>query len=135
MKIFATLSPIPGYMHWLLPKFASQIKLSKSESEDMKHFSEKCSGSNFIEDLLLPEEKEMILSGYLKWLQSGTASEIEFDKSECMDTRYMAIKEYSKIFRNDILLPEDEMITSLTFMALYIDQHHMTFVVHRIKVV
>nr|XP_018677362.1 PREDICTED: malonyl-CoA decarboxylase, mitochondrial isoform X1 [Musa acuminata subsp. malaccensis] len=87
ISIFATLSPIPGYMHWLLPKFASQIKLSKLETEDMKHFSEKGSGSNFIEDLLLPEEKEMILSGYLKWLQSGTASEIEFDKSECMDTR------------------------------------------------
>ncbi|RRT43757.1 hypothetical protein B296_00056185 [Ensete ventricosum] len=74
-------------MHWLLSKLASQIKLSKSETEDMKHFLEKGSGSNFIEDLFLPEEKEMILSGYLKWLQSGTASEIEFDKSECMDTR------------------------------------------------
>ncbi|KAG6493740.1 hypothetical protein ZIOFF_048741 [Zingiber officinale] len=75
--IFATLSPIPGYIQWLISKLASQLKLAQSESKDIKHISEKACGSNFKEDILLPEEEEMILSGYMNWLNSNTASEIE----------------------------------------------------------
>lgn len=77
ITIFATLSPIPGYIQWLLSKLASQLKLAQSESKDIKHISEKRCGSNFKEDILLPEEEEMILSGYMNWLNSNTASEIE----------------------------------------------------------
>ncbi|XP_042413406.1 malonyl-CoA decarboxylase, mitochondrial-like isoform X1 [Zingiber officinale] len=77
ITIFATLSPIPGYIQWLISKLASQLKLAQSESKDIKHISEKACGSNFKEDILLPEEEEMILSGYMNWLNSNTASEIE----------------------------------------------------------
>ncbi|KAG6490621.1 hypothetical protein ZIOFF_051929 [Zingiber officinale] len=58
-------------------QLASQLKLAQSESKDIKHISEKACGSNFKEDILLPEEEEMILSGYMNWLNSNTASEIE----------------------------------------------------------
>lgn len=86
MKIFATLSPIPGYIQWLLSKLASQLKLAQSESKDIKHISEKRCGSNFKEDILLPEEEEMILSGYMNWLNSNTASEIEHTEGRYLQT-------------------------------------------------
>uniref|UniRef100_A0A0D9XRA5 Malonyl-CoA decarboxylase C-terminal domain-containing protein n=1 Tax=Leersia perrieri TaxID=77586 RepID=A0A0D9XRA5_9ORYZ len=57
VQIFATLSPIPGFMQWLLAKLASQIKLAEAELQDGN-----LSGvsSTFRESILLPEEEKMI---------------------------------------------------------------------------
>uniref|UniRef100_A0A0E0ERW4 Malonyl-CoA decarboxylase C-terminal domain-containing protein n=1 Tax=Oryza meridionalis TaxID=40149 RepID=A0A0E0ERW4_9ORYZ len=57
-QIFTTLSPIPGFMQWLLAKLASQIKLAEAESEDGSLLEG--TSSIFRESILLPEEERMI---------------------------------------------------------------------------
>lgn len=57
MQIFATLSPIPGFMQWLLAKLASQIKLSEAESQEGNSLG---TCSTFRESILLPDEERMI---------------------------------------------------------------------------
>lgn len=59
ISIFATLSPIPGYMQWLLSKLASQSKLS--EVEDTSQSSAERSNSAFQENILEPEEESALL--------------------------------------------------------------------------
>ncbi|XP_072992434.1 uncharacterized protein [Typha latifolia] len=60
VTIFATLSPIPGFMQWLLSKLSSQIKLSETE------IIEKESSSTFRENILLPDEEKMILDSSME---------------------------------------------------------------------
>uniref|UniRef100_A0A0E0B2J0 Malonyl-CoA decarboxylase C-terminal domain-containing protein n=1 Tax=Oryza glumipatula TaxID=40148 RepID=A0A0E0B2J0_9ORYZ len=57
-QIFATLSPIPGFMQWLLAKLASQIKLAEAESQDGSLLEG--TSSTFRESILFPEEERMI---------------------------------------------------------------------------
>ncbi|KAF0915543.1 hypothetical protein E2562_036696 [Oryza meyeriana var. granulata] len=57
VQIFTTLSPIPGFMQWLLAKLASQIKLAEAESQDGNLSG---ASSTFRESILLPEEERMI---------------------------------------------------------------------------
>lgn len=59
ISTFATLSPIPGFMQWLLSKLASQSKLA--EAEDMSHSSADRSGSTFWEEILEPEEEKALM--------------------------------------------------------------------------
>ncbi|XP_051135743.1 uncharacterized protein LOC127254591 isoform X2 [Andrographis paniculata] len=59
ISTFATLSPIPGYMHWLLPKLASSEK----------------SGSPFTENLLKPEEETAILNATGEFSNGKTGME------------------------------------------------------------
>ncbi|XP_056172063.1 uncharacterized protein LOC115688086 isoform X2 [Syzygium oleosum] len=59
ISIFATLSPIPGYMQWLLSKLASQLKLA--ETDDATRTSSDQSGSSFCENILEPEEERALL--------------------------------------------------------------------------
>ncbi|XP_048132158.1 malonyl-CoA decarboxylase, mitochondrial isoform X2 [Rhodamnia argentea] len=59
ISIFATLSPIPGYMQWLLSKLASQLKLA--ETDDATRASDQ-SGSSFWENILEPEEERALLN-------------------------------------------------------------------------
>ena len=73
MQIFATLSPIPGFMQWLLAKLASQIKLSEAESQEGNSLG---ACSTFKETILLPEEERMIHDAM--YVHSETMSEIEF---------------------------------------------------------
>jgi hypothetical protein len=59
LQTFATLSPIPGFMQWLLSKLASQSKLA--EAEGMSQSSLDGSGSTFWENILEPEEEKAIM--------------------------------------------------------------------------
>ncbi|KAK9268046.1 hypothetical protein L1049_010485 [Liquidambar formosana] len=59
ISTFSTLSPIPGYMQWLLSKLASQSKLA--EVEDMSNSSAERFGSTFLENILAPEEEGALL--------------------------------------------------------------------------
>lgn len=58
VQIFATLSPIPGFMQWLLAKLASQIKLAETELQEGN--SLEGASSTFRESILLPEEEKII---------------------------------------------------------------------------
>jgi len=58
MQIFATLSPIPGFMQWLRAKLASQMKLAETESQEGN--SLEGDSSTFRESILLPDEEKMI---------------------------------------------------------------------------
>ncbi|KAK4588452.1 hypothetical protein RGQ29_019447 [Quercus rubra] len=56
---FATLSPIPGFMQWLLSKLASQSKLAEAEYVSLS--SVDSSGSAFWENILEPEEEKALM--------------------------------------------------------------------------
>lgn len=58
VQTFATLSPIPGFMQWLLAKLASQIKLAETESQEGNSLGG--ASSAFREPVLLPDEEKMI---------------------------------------------------------------------------
>ena len=58
-KVFATLSPIPGFMQWLLSKLASQSKIA--EAEDISCSSADRSGLTFYENVLEPEEERALV--------------------------------------------------------------------------
>ncbi|KAK1556804.1 hypothetical protein Q3G72_012542 [Acer saccharum] len=58
ISTFATLSPIPGYIQWLLSKLASRSKLAK---DDKSQSSADTSGSTFWENLFEPEEEKAIM--------------------------------------------------------------------------
>uniref|UniRef100_A0A453KRX2 Malonyl-CoA decarboxylase C-terminal domain-containing protein n=1 Tax=Aegilops tauschii subsp. strangulata TaxID=200361 RepID=A0A453KRX2_AEGTS len=60
LQIFATLSPIPGFMQWLLAKLASQIKLAETEMQEGNLIEG--ASSTFRESILFPEEEKMIHS-------------------------------------------------------------------------
>ncbi|XP_031392546.1 malonyl-CoA decarboxylase, mitochondrial isoform X2 [Punica granatum] len=60
ISTFATLSPIPGFMQWLLSKLASQSKLAELEASS--HPSADRSTSSFWENILKQEEESALLS-------------------------------------------------------------------------
>ncbi|XP_020114664.1 malonyl-CoA decarboxylase, mitochondrial isoform X2 [Ananas comosus] len=91
IAIFATLSPIPGFMQWLLSKLASQIKLAEAETEEAK-LLDMGSGSAFRESLLLQDEEKIILESFTENVTGKSGIEImhyllqssEWVKSECL---------------------------------------------------
>lgn len=72
MQIFATLSPIPGFMQWLHAKLASQIKLSETELQEGN--SLEGASSIFRESILLPEEEKMIRDAVYVPFQENVAN-------------------------------------------------------------
>ncbi|KAM0943169.1 putative malonyl-CoA decarboxylase [Dioscorea sansibarensis] len=91
---FATLSPIPGFMQWLLSKLASQLKLGKTEAEDASTLSHMGSGSVFRDNILLPEEEKMIVDSSVGYAVGNSGLEImknllastdnKWTKSDCL---------------------------------------------------
>ena len=61
MKTFATLSPIPGFIGWLLSKLESQSKLAKADTLDVTCSSEESADSVFRENVLTAEEEREVL--------------------------------------------------------------------------
>lgn len=61
VSTFATLSPIPGYMQWLLSKLSSQSRFAEEERTGGGTQSNP-SSSTFSEKVLLPEEEQALMS-------------------------------------------------------------------------
>ncbi|RDY07151.1 Malonyl-CoA decarboxylase, mitochondrial [Mucuna pruriens] len=59
-QTFATLSPIPGFMSWLLSKLASQTALA--EGDNLSQPQAEGPSSTFYENILKPEEEESLMS-------------------------------------------------------------------------
>eukprot|EP01018_Ginkgo_biloba_P033141 Gb_39933 [translate_table: standard] len=78
VKMFATLSPIPGFMQWLLSKLASQSKLAHSSSARDTDLMEEASASTFKENLLLPEEEKAIMDACVETDGSSNAMQIMY---------------------------------------------------------
>ncbi|KAL5578760.1 hypothetical protein UlMin_011202 [Ulmus minor] len=76
ISTFATLSPIPGFMQWLLSKLASQSKLAKEE--DMTHSSPDGSGSTFWENILEPEEERDVMEASTEFATGNNGMEVMF---------------------------------------------------------
>ncbi|KAL6207167.1 hypothetical protein ACLB2K_024412 [Fragaria x ananassa] len=74
ISTFATLSPIPGYMQWLLSKLASQSKLA--EGEDMPNTSADRSGSTFWENILEPEEERELTDAFGEFTTGKNSMEV-----------------------------------------------------------
>lgn len=70
ISTFATLSPIPGFMQWLLSKLASQSKLNETDSVD------KSPSSAFCENLLDPEEERALLDLSLEFSTGKSGMEV-----------------------------------------------------------
>lgn len=79
ITVFATLSPLPGYMQWLLSKLASQLKLANLESECTEDLSKRESCSTFKENILLEEEEKMILAATRECTGGKTAMEVLYN--------------------------------------------------------
>ncbi|PKA51451.1 malonyl-CoA decarboxylase [Apostasia shenzhenica] len=60
VMVFATLSPIPGYMQWLLSKLTSQLKFTELDTENTRNLSESDSSSTFKESIFFPEEEMLV---------------------------------------------------------------------------
>ncbi|KAL2603388.1 hypothetical protein AAZV13_09G006300 [Glycine max] len=60
ISTFATLSPIPGFMSWLLSKLASQRLLA--EGDNLSQPQAEGSSSTFYENILKPKEEEALMS-------------------------------------------------------------------------
>ncbi|XP_056687350.1 uncharacterized protein [Spinacia oleracea] len=58
---FATLSPIPGFMRWLISKLALQSKLAEADTLERSCSSKETAGSAFREDVLTTEEESQVL--------------------------------------------------------------------------
>ncbi|XP_020701536.1 malonyl-CoA decarboxylase, mitochondrial isoform X2 [Dendrobium catenatum] len=92
-QVFATLSPIPGYVQWLLSKLASHLKLGEEETENETD-SEIVFSSTLKEHVLLPEEERMIFESGKALADGNSGIEIlynilsstnsEWSKSECL---------------------------------------------------
>ncbi|KAK9935969.1 hypothetical protein M0R45_012839 [Rubus argutus] len=74
ISTFATLSPIPGYMQWLLSKLASQSKLA--EGEDVSNSSADRSGSTFWENILEPEEEGALMDASVEFTTGKNSMEV-----------------------------------------------------------
>ncbi|XP_024191223.1 malonyl-CoA decarboxylase, mitochondrial isoform X2 [Rosa chinensis] len=74
ISTFATLSPIPGYMQWLLSKLASQSKLAKGE--DMPNSLADRSGSTFWENILEPEEERALMDASMEFTTGKNNMEV-----------------------------------------------------------
>ncbi|XP_043690211.1 malonyl-CoA decarboxylase, mitochondrial isoform X1 [Telopea speciosissima] len=61
ISTFATLSPVPGFMSWLLSKLAYQSKLADADTGDVTHSSPGGSVSTFSENILMPDEERKLL--------------------------------------------------------------------------
>ncbi|KAK6917786.1 Malonyl-CoA decarboxylase, N-terminal, partial [Dillenia turbinata] len=72
---FATLSPIPGFMQWLLSKLASQLRLAEGETDTIKSSSEKVA-STFWESILDPEEERALLQSSEEFASAKNGMEV-----------------------------------------------------------
>ncbi|XP_042520967.1 malonyl-CoA decarboxylase, mitochondrial isoform X2 [Macadamia integrifolia] len=61
ISTFATLSPVPGFLPWLLSKLAYQSKLTEAGTEDAAHSSAGGLVSTFRENILKPDEERVLL--------------------------------------------------------------------------
>ncbi|PON52145.1 Malonyl-CoA decarboxylase [Parasponia andersonii] len=75
ISAFATLSPIPGYMQWLLSKLASQLKLAEGE---IPAFSSANSDSTFWENILEPEEESELMEASSGVVAGNSGMEVTF---------------------------------------------------------
>ncbi|XAR65687.1 Malonyl-CoA decarboxylase [Bertholletia excelsa] len=87
ISTFATLSPIPGYMQWLLPKLAS------SERSD----------STFRENILRPEEERALQDASLEFAKGKSAPEIMQNLLTSTDSEWTKSKELTSILETPLL--------------------------------
>ncbi|GAB4830817.1 hypothetical protein Ancab_004845 [Ancistrocladus abbreviatus] len=76
---FATLSPIPGFMRWLLSKLASQLKLAEAETSDMSDSSKDSVTSAFRENILKAEEERKLLDSVGESAAGKSGMEVLWD--------------------------------------------------------
>lgn len=73
---FATLSPMPGFMRWLISKLASQTKLAEAETLDVTCSSPESAGSIFRENVLTAEEEREVLDKLGKFTSGKSGIEV-----------------------------------------------------------
>ncbi|KAL4011678.1 hypothetical protein IC575_028739 [Cucumis melo] len=76
INIFATLSPIPGFMQWLLSKLSSQS--NRAETEVASRTSRDESASTFWENILEPEEERVLIESSQDFVTGTNGMEVMF---------------------------------------------------------
>ncbi|TYK12302.1 malonyl-CoA decarboxylase [Cucumis melo var. makuwa] len=76
INIFATLSPIPGFMQWLLSKLSSQS--NRAETEVASRTSRDESASTFWENILEPEEERVLIESSQDFVTGTSGMEVMF---------------------------------------------------------
>ncbi|KAM1797157.1 hypothetical protein ACFX11_037304 [Malus domestica] len=78
ISTFATLSPIPGFMQWLLSKLASQSKLAEGEAMPHSPASDR-SSSTFSEKILEPEEERALMDASAEFTSGKNSMDVMFN--------------------------------------------------------
>ncbi|GMH05283.1 hypothetical protein Nepgr_007123 [Nepenthes gracilis] len=64
ISTFATLSPIPGFMKWLLSKLAYQLKFDEAETSEVSDSLKESAAAAFKENILEPEEEGVLINSF-----------------------------------------------------------------------
>ncbi|CAL0301142.1 unnamed protein product [Lupinus luteus] len=100
ISTFATLSPIPGFMQWLLSKLASQTLLAEA---DMSQQLADGSSSTFYENILKPEEEEALM-GLPKDTVDGTnGMEVMFNLLTSKSYKWIHSPEFLSVLKDPLM--------------------------------
>ncbi|KAL5773244.1 hypothetical protein ACOSP7_012843 [Xanthoceras sorbifolium] len=100
VSTFATLSPIPGYIQWLLSKLASQSKIAE---DDMSQSSADRSGSTFQENLLEPEEEKAMMDISEEFAAGKNGMEVMLNLLTSMNQEWSKSAELLSVLRTPLL--------------------------------
>ncbi|CAM6096564.1 unnamed protein product [Calypogeia fissa] len=99
IQTFVTLSPIPGFMNWLLPKLELQIKLCASNTAENSNETDEVNPSSaFKEEVLFAEEGSALLN-VTREDKDTTAIEMLRDLLKSPDQEWAKSKELTEVLR------------------------------------
>ncbi|KAL1335752.1 hypothetical protein AAHE18_10G011600 [Arachis hypogaea] len=102
ISTFATLSPIPGFMQWLLSKLACQKRLAEG---DMSQTLTEGSNLTFYEKILKPEEEEALMSlpNFRDLAMGQTGMEIMFNLLTSTSYKWIHSSELVSVLKSPLM--------------------------------
>ncbi|BBN08147.1 malonyl-CoA decarboxylase [Marchantia polymorpha subsp. ruderalis] len=102
IQTFVTLSPIPGFLKWLLPKLKLQIRYAQVGAEDIIEMSDPPS-TTFKENLLLPEEESNLVEACGKDKESISGMQILHDLLTSSDHEWAKSAKLVEVLRAPLM--------------------------------
>ncbi|KAF5180994.1 Malonyl-coa decarboxylase [Thalictrum thalictroides] len=103
VSTFATLSPIPGYMQWLLIKLASQTKLAESEAGYTPHRLDGGSGSTFRKNILHKEEEAALMELSGEFYSGKNGMEVMWNLLNSKNYEWTSFERLSSVVRAPLM--------------------------------
>ncbi|KAF7811203.1 malonyl-CoA decarboxylase, mitochondrial-like isoform X1 [Senna tora] len=102
ISTFATLSPIPGFMQWLLTKLASQTVLAESDMSQQQAEGSS-STSTFWENILKPEEEKTLMSISKDIVTGKNGMEVMFNLLTSKDHKWTKSPELLSVLKPPLM--------------------------------